>query len=205
MTRSAWLVLIGLSTFFVPRAEAADVIYAATSNGVFRSTDGGSSWTPANTGLSGINVFSLAIDPRTPATVDAGTFGNRVFKTTDAGTTWASSNVGLTDDLQVVALAIDPTNTRVLYAGTRFNGIFKSADAGARWSSVNPAPTGTLFAIVHFSLVTDPVNAGTVYAGTFDGVFKSTDGGTNWTASNDGLPPSSRVFALALHPQRLSR
>jgi hypothetical protein len=45
------------------------VIYTATSSGVFKTTDGGASWTPANTGLSGIHVFSLAIDPRTPTTV----------------------------------------------------------------------------------------------------------------------------------------
>lgn len=356
----AGLVFAGLSTLLVPRVEASDVIYAATSHGVFKTTDGGASWTASNTGLAGVSVFSLAIDPKTPTTVYAGTFGNRVFKSTDAGqhwrpastgfaddtalslaidplnpatlysgttnsgtttsssrtptaaffpgrgvfkssngaeawaaanpglppaivtavalapsnpavlyagtnvagvfkttngglswtaanaginssdisdvvvdpdnpnvvyvgiegcsagcsspagvfkstdggTTWVSSNLGLMDDLQVVALALDPTNTRVLYAGTRFDGIFKSSDAGASWSSINPALTGTLFAIVHFSLVTDPVNAGTVYAGTFDGVFKSTDGGKNWTASNDGLPASPRIFALALHSQR---
>ena len=90
----------------------------------------------------------------------------------------------------------------MLYAATRFDGIYKTTNAGMTWSQVNNAATGTLFAIVQFSLVTDPEHAGTVYAGTFDGILKSADGGTHWTAANDGLPPSTRVFALALHARR---
>ena len=58
----------------------------------------------------------------------------------------------------------------------------------------------TLFAIVHLPLVIDPVNPGTVYAGTANGVFKSTDGGANWTGVNPGLPASTSVFALAIEP-----
>jgi hypothetical protein len=109
----------------------------------------------------------------------------------------------LTDDLQVVALAIDPGDARVLYAATRFDGIYKSIDAGANWSPTNPALAGTLFAIVHFPLVVSKGQPRTVYAGTYDGVFASADGGARWTASSDGLPPSSRVFALALHRSQL--
>jgi hypothetical protein len=55
-----------------------------------------------------------------------------------------------------------------------------------------------MFAIVHFALVVDPADTGTVYAGTFDGVLKTTDGGRSWAPSNSGLPPSTRVFALAM-------
>ena len=79
----------------------------------------------------------------------------------------------------MIALAIDPEDTRVLYAATRFNGLFKTTNGGVNWMSINPAPTGTMFAIVHFALVVDPANTGTVYAGTFDGVLKTTDGGKN--------------------------
>ena len=81
------------------------VIYAATSSGVFKTTDGGASWTPANTGLSGIHVFSLAIDPRTPTTVYAGTFGNKVFKTTDGGEHWLPASAGFGEATDCVARA----------------------------------------------------------------------------------------------------
>jgi hypothetical protein len=95
-------------------------------------------------------------------------------------------------------LAIDPSNPNTLYAGTRFNGVFKTVNGGGSWTSVNPALGSTLFAIVHLPLVTDPLDSGTVYAGTSNGVFKSTDGGMNWTGVNNGLPALTGVFALAI-------
>lgn len=185
----------------------AGVLYAGTNAaGVFKSTNGGLTWTSANAGLSTSDISHLVVDPGHPSVIYVGIEGCSagcsspagVFKSVDGGTTWAAANAGLADDLQVVALAIDPSNTRVLYAATRFNGIFKTTDAGERWVSVNPAPTGTMFAIVHFALVVDPASPATVYAGTFDGILKTTDGGKSWIASNSGLPPSTRVFALAL-------
>jgi photosystem II stability/assembly factor-like uncharacterized protein len=65
--------------------------------GVFKSTDGGASWSAVNTGLpdpsaTDLAVFSLAIDPQTPTTLYAGTwFG--VFKSTDGGGTWVDTGL----------------------------------------------------------------------------------------------------------------
>ena len=182
-------------------------LYAGTSTaGVFKSTDGGLTWGPANAGISSSDISHLIVDPRNPATVYAGIEGCSagcssaagVYKSTNGGVTWVSASAGLADDLQVIALAIDPDDTRVLYAATRFNGLFKTNNGGVTWMSINPAPTGTMFAIVHFALVVDPANPGTVYAGTFEGVLKTTDGGKSWVAANSGLPASTKVFALAV-------
>jgi photosystem II stability/assembly factor-like uncharacterized protein len=184
------------------------VVYAGTNvAGVFKSTDRGLKWAPANAGIAGSDISDVVVDPGDPNVIYVGIEGCSagcsspagVFKSTDGGATWKSSSAGIVDDLQVLALAIDPSNPRVLYAATRFDGIYKSTDAGANWKQVNNAAAGTLFTIVHFSLVVDPDNPQTVYAGTFDGVLKSTDGGMQWTASNEGLPPATRVFALAVH------
>lgn len=182
------------------------VVYAGTSTyGVFKTTDGGLTWTPANDGISTSDISHLLVDPRSPNVLYVGIEGCSagcsspagVFKSTNGGTSWVSASTGLADDLQVVALAIDPEDTRVLYAATRFNGLFKTTNGGMNWMPINPAPTGTMFAIVHFALVVDSANSGTVYAGTFDGVLKTPDGGKTWMAANNGLPPSTRVFALA--------
>ena len=182
------------------------VVYAGTNvAGVFKTTNGGLTWTAANKGIDASDISALVIDPTSPDVVYAGIEGCSagcsapagVFKSTDGGKTWTASNAGLADDLQVVALAIEPADSRVLYAATRFNGIFKTTNAGVSWISVNPAPTGTMFAIVHFALAVDPANPGTVYAGTYDGVLRTTDGGTTWMPANSGLPAATRVFALA--------
>src|SRR5688572_16128408 len=182
-------------------------LYAGTSTaGVFKTANGGLTWTPANAGIGTSNISHLVVDPRNPNVIYAALEGCSagcstpagVFKSTNGGTNWVSASAGLADDLQVIALAIEPTDTRVLYAATRFNGLFKTTNGGGNWISINPAPTGTMFAIVHFALVVDPASTGTVYAGTFDGVAKTADGGRTWATANSGLPVSTRVFALTV-------
>src|SRR5215475_4432304 len=84
-------------------------VYAAVGGGMFKTTDGGMSWSASNTGLPNTTVVALAIDPTAPATVYAATNGGyRVFKTTDGGGSWSAVNTGLTA-AYVDALAIDPT------------------------------------------------------------------------------------------------
>ena len=71
----------------------------------------------------GSAVGILAIDPKTPQTLYAGTFFYGVFKTTDGGSNWNELNAGLTDT-RVEALAIDPMAPQTVYAST-WAGIFK--------------------------------------------------------------------------------
>src|SRR2546430_2615293 len=86
-------------------------------SGVFKSTDGGGSWSAANTGLPNHpDMTALAIDPQTPATLYVGTYGG-LFKSANAGGSWGAVNTGLTN-ASVTALAIDPQTPTTLYAGT---------------------------------------------------------------------------------------
>jgi hypothetical protein len=161
---------------------------------VFKSTNGGGSWSPASTGLTTIDLRALEIDPATPTILYAGT-GDGVFKSTNGGGSWSAVNTGLTN-LYAQALAIDPTTPTTLYAGTYGGGVFKSTSAGGSWSPVN---TGLTSATVN-ALAIDPTTPSTLYAGTYGGgVFKSTNGGGNWVVFSTGLT-NPDVRALAIDP-----
>jgi photosystem II stability/assembly factor-like uncharacterized protein len=97
---------------------APDTLYAATDYRLFKSTDGGGSWTAVatDTGLSGPFV-AVAIDPANPNRLYAGARGRGVLESTDGGASWTAMNAGLAN-LFVNALAIDPSNPARLYAGT---------------------------------------------------------------------------------------
>jgi photosystem II stability/assembly factor-like uncharacterized protein len=82
------------------------------AGGVFKSTDGGTNWSAANTGLTNKRVRALAIDPTAPNTLYAGTYGGGVFKSTDGGTSWSSANSGLTNLYCFWVLAIEPDQRR---------------------------------------------------------------------------------------------
>jgi photosystem II stability/assembly factor-like uncharacterized protein len=174
--------------------SAPATLYAGTwGGGVFKTTNGGTSWTAVNSGFTDPYVLALAIDPSTPATLYAGTyFGVYVFKSTDGGTNWTAVNSGPTNAVQ--ALAIDPSTPATLYAGTWADGVFKSTNGGTNWAAVNSGLTDTYV----FALAIDPSAPATLYAGGAR-VFKSTNGGTSWTAVNSGLTDLS-VYALAIDP-----
>ncbi len=150
-------------------------------------------WTSG--GPYGGEVYALAINPTTPSTLYAGTYGAGVFKSIDSGGTWAATNTGLTTSY-VRGLAIDPLTPSTLYA-TTFGaaGVFRSIDSGATWAAANTGLTG-LFVN---ALAINPATPATLYAGTSAGVFKSTDSGGAWAAVNTGLN-SLNVSSLAINP-----
>jgi hypothetical protein len=68
------------SVYSLAYDPSGSALYAGTRDGgVFRSGDGGSSWTPVNAGLTNPTVFSLAFDPASPSILYAGTYGGGVF------------------------------------------------------------------------------------------------------------------------------
>ena len=171
----------------------ASIIYAGTAtNGVYKTIDGGVSWTKTVTGLTNLSVTALAIDPVTPATLYAGTYGGGVFKSTNSGASWSNVAAGyLTNALNLASSA-------TLYAGTLSGGVYKSINSGTTWNTANSGMTNAYI----WSLAIDPVNPAILYAGTLNsGIYKSTNGGTGWTAINTGLPtPLSSVKTLAVDP-----
>jgi photosystem II stability/assembly factor-like uncharacterized protein len=85
-------------------------------------------------GPDGGPIRSLAIDPRTPSTLYAGTTRAAVFKSTDSGASWSAAG-GLPVSASVQVLAIDPATPDTLYAAM-LGGVFKSTDAGGTWTGV---------------------------------------------------------------------
>lgn len=77
-------------------AQDNAAVYAATSAGMFKSTNHGSSWTIADTGLATTLARVVRDDPSNAGTLYAGTFSNGVFKTVDSGATWNPTRNPLT-------------------------------------------------------------------------------------------------------------
>ena len=109
--------------------------YAAAWGGAFRSTNNGSSWTPA--GLSNLGVISIAASSNEEGGINlfAGTNGNGVYFSSDNGSSWTQVNNGITD-LYIFALAVSPNGAggSNLFAGTS-SGVFLSTNNGSNWTS----------------------------------------------------------------------
>ncbi len=172
--------------------------------GVFKSTDGGSSWIPVDSGIGvsdQIMVNSLTISPNfaTDGTIFAGTGGNGVFKSTNGGDSWIQVDNGLSS-LTVNSLVVSPNfvTDGTIFAGTKDGGVFKSTNGGASWSAVNSGLSTTQINTVAVSpaFATD----GTLFAvNDGAGIFKSTNGGSSWNQINTGLS-SAYVRSFAVSP-----
>jgi hypothetical protein len=132
------------------------------------------------------------MNPLTPSTLYAGTYGGGVFRSKDSGVTWTAVNTGLTIG-SVTSLAINPLTPTTLYAGT-YGGIFRSVNGGTTWKTENTELTAYSISC----LAINPKSPTTLYAGTNSGILRSTNSGISWTLANAGIL-SQHVSSLAIN------
>ena len=123
--------------------------------GLFKTTDGGATWTNVLPGTENSGATDIVMDPKKPDTLYVAMLQRRravgqligggpdsgVFKSTDAGKTWTKLTKGLpTVEMGRVGLGINPKNPNTLYALVTAQrgqgGFFRSDDAGASWSRI---------------------------------------------------------------------
>lgn len=171
------------------------LLFAGTSHGVYRSLDGGASWT--GVGPDYHAVSSLLLDASSAQTLYAVLEGS-VETSLDSGDSWTP--LSPLSGYYVLRLAQHPAYPALLFAGaisaTPGNGILRSADGGVTWS---PSGAG-LPAIAVTSFAFDPDDALVIYAGSGSGVFVSDDGGDSWTPFNRGLQRGNDVRAISIAP-----
>jgi photosystem II stability/assembly factor-like uncharacterized protein len=161
-------------------AQAASdpaTLVAGVLDGVFLTRDSGETWqrvTPA--GDAELRNFdSIAIDPRNPLVIYAGTF-HLPWKTTDGGEHWAPIHAGMIDDSDVLSLVTDSENPRRIFASA-CSGIYRSDDAGAAWEKLEGIPYSSRRTPV---IRQDAARPAVLYAGTTEGLWKSADSGASW-------------------------
>lgn len=138
---------------------------------------------------SGGAITSLALDPRNPRIIYAGTSKAGVFKSLNGGKTWQERSA-LSGG--VLALAVHPTRPGVVYAAMGRRGVFRTSDGGQRWQAMNVGLRSSRVAVLEVARAQPEV----VYAGTSEGIFKSTDGGQRWHEAWRGVGHDVRDVAV---------
>jgi photosystem II stability/assembly factor-like uncharacterized protein len=225
----------GRVTAVVGTARDPKLYYlGAAAGGVWKTQNGGETWTPVFDHEPFSSIGALAIDPTNDQTVWAGTgetnprndvtYGGGIYKTTDGGKTWSAA--GLADTLQISSIAIDPRNPKTVivgamgdfFADSPARGIFRTTDGGRTWAqTLSAGPRSGVS-----DLAMDPKDPNVLYAGVWqfrrqpwtfesggpaDGLYRSSDGGVTWTKLvGHGLPdpPMGRI-GLAIAPSEPRR
>src|SRR4051812_18653432 len=159
---------------------------------LYRSTDGGSSWSEVPP-LDGISVFDIEF--AADGTVYLGT-QDSVRESTDGGLSWATLNLGIGANDQTFDVALDPENSSILWAGiadaagSQPVNVMRSTDGGGTWENRTPPLAAPISCR---GIAVDPSDSNTVIAvfgGDFVGgqVWTTTDGGDSWIDRSAGLP-----------------
>jgi photosystem II stability/assembly factor-like uncharacterized protein len=174
--------LLGLQDEAVRALEVAssqpDELVAGTRAGVFRSLDRGKRWERISPeGDEEIrNLDSLAIDPRDPQVIYAGTY-HLPWLTRDGGRNWKPVAAGIIDDSDIMSLRLDSTNPSRVYMSA-CSGIYRSENQGENWIKLQGIPYAARRTQV---IVQDPESPKTLYAGTTAGLWVTRDSGESWT------------------------
>lgn len=191
---------------FVMDPSNPQVIVAGTYR-VFRTTNGGLSWTAISNDLTGDGaggvgsfgsvISAIAIAKTSSAVIYVGTSGSgtspsKILVTTNTGQNWGDSTKNNLPNRTITSIAIDPTNANRAFIGysgynantpTKPGHIFLTTNLGASWTDVS----GDLPDIPVNAIILDPQNKNHLLVGTDLGIFETSNCGANWLQQNSGM------------------
>jgi photosystem II stability/assembly factor-like uncharacterized protein len=201
---------------------------AASSGGVWKTTNAGVTWKPIFDGYGSYSIGCLALDPNDRFTLWVGTgennsqrsvgYGDGLYKSTDGGESF--KKVGLGNSEHIGNIVIHPDDSNVVFVASQGplwssggdRGLYKTEDGGKTWSNVLNISENTGINEVHM----DPTNPDIMYASSYQrrrhtwvlidggpesGIHKSTDGGNSWKKINRGLPGGDKGrIGMAISP-----
>lgn len=173
-----------------------NIVLASTKNGIFRTTDGGTTWTHT---LNGPFIKDMEFHPNNPNIIYSTTMLlsglNILYKSTDNGETWnIQHQIANSRRSELAVSANKPDNIYILSSGNsnQFSSISVSTNSGETWTTLATQETagnllgwndGTDLNVgqghYDLSLAVNPKNANEIYIGGIN-IWKSIDGGKNW-------------------------
>ena len=174
------------------------VYVGAASGGVWKSSNGGTTFKPVFDKEPVQSIGALAIDPQAPRTIWAGTgetwarnsvsVGNGIYKSKDGGNTW--TNMGLPNSERIAKIIVDPKDSNTVYAcvpgklwsDSADRGVYKTTDGGETWNLILKGPNLSTGCSMISMNAQEP---GVIFAGMWDFRRKG------WTFRSGGENPKA--------------
>ena len=162
----------------------------APGRGVWKSSNGGNSWTSWNNGMGNRTVYEIIMHPANPDTMIASTSG-RIYRTLDGGLNW---NLVSTDG-SFKDIAFHPTNPNIIYAAG--NTYYRSVDLGLSWTKITSGLPPSLPQRISIAVGIDSPDEVYLIFGNgdgFQGLYKSINSGSDFVLKSN----SPNIFGYAV-------
>jgi len=180
---------------------APRTLYAVSSlSGVFKTTDGGDSWAPADQGIDLESAYLVTVAAGPDGTLLAG--GNGIWRSVDGGASWRQ-DPPVPLFLPGLQFAFDPRDPRTVHVAAAEGGIYRSTDGGVSWkvelASTGPTPDTPFTSFQTIAVV--PGRPEVLLAGSDEALYRSGDGGVSWKR----VAAACNVQAVVFDPADPSR
>jgi photosystem II stability/assembly factor-like uncharacterized protein len=165
------------------------VVYAGTSEGVYRSDDRGEQWLRLDSPLNQLVTWALLVSPHDPETIYAGTRPAHLFRSTDAGRTWTQLGATIAQHCnnivynRATTIIPDPDDPRGLWAGIEIDAVRHSTDGGESWVRLE---SGLSSRDIHGLAIVPGPGPRRILATTNNDLNVSTDEGRTWQPQEVG-------------------
>ncbi|MCP5518554.1 MAG: glycosyl hydrolase [Verrucomicrobiales bacterium] len=217
-----------IGDFAVHPDDSRQFYAAACSGGVWKTVNGGATWTPVFDSQGSYSIGCLALDPGNPHVLWVGAgennsqrsvgFGDGVYRSRDGGQHW--DHLGLEDSEHIGMIRVHPANSDLVYVAAQGplwrsggeRGLYRTPDGGVTWQRILHISDDTGVNEVHL----DPRDPDVLYASAYQrrrhvwtlinggpesAIYKSTDAGKTWRKLTRGLPKADKGrIGLAISP-----
>ena len=199
------IIYIATGLYITPRGNVG--LSGNYSLGLFKSTNGGSSWTKLNITTSTGEFLSNILMHPTNSSILYALSNKKVYKTTNAGSTWTATSLATSGDQILMDIVFKPNDPNTIYVSGYNNALYKTTNAGSSWSNLSLNMQG-LYTNSRIAISTNPNDANDLYALYCDidhsnnnKLEKSDDGGSNWSIIfNTNLTAVHYAIAIKLSP-----
>lgn len=173
----------------------------APAGGLWKTTDGGDTWSSNTDDLPTLGVSSMLVDPNNTNILYIGTgdrdagdaIGLGVFKSVNGGVSWSQSNSGM-GNKEVGAMIMHPTNSSYILAATS-GGIYKTTNGGSSWTL--ESTNSSFYKDIKWKPGSSSIAYATETSGSA-GFYKTTNGGDTWNEITTGLPTNSQRYVIGV-------